>query len=102
MPAICIAEKLLADGHQILLLTDKRGAQLIPNHLSYKVVRSASPFAGSAIRRVAALFQLGAGLVYCLFKLTVKRPAVMVGFGGYPAAAPVFAASCLGIPEYLA
>ncbi len=101
MPAICIAEKLLADGHQILLLTDKRGAQLIPNHLSYKVLRSASPFAGSAIRRVAALFQLGAGLVNCLFNLTVKRPAVMVGFGGYPAAAPVFAAWCLGIPAVM-
>ena len=26
MPAICIAETLLADGHRILLLTDKRGA----------------------------------------------------------------------------
>ena len=101
MPAICIAEKLLAGGHQILLLTDKRGAQLIPNHLSYKVVSSGSPFSGSAIRRLANLFQLGAGLVNCLFKLTVKRPAVMVGFGGYPAAAPIFAAWCLGIPAVM-
>ncbi len=50
MPAICIAENLLADGHQILLLTDKRGAQLIPNHLPYKVLASASPFAGSKVK----------------------------------------------------
>lgn len=101
MPAICIAEQLLSEGHQILLLTDKRGAQLIPNHLSYKVVNSASPFAGSAIRRVAALFQLGAGLANCLFNLALKRPAVMLGFGGYPAAAPIFAAWCLGIPAVM-
>lgn len=101
MPAICIAEKLLADGHRILLLTDKRGAQLVPNHLACKVVSSASPFAGSKVKRIAALFQLAAGFAVCLFNLTVKRPAVMVGFGGYPAAAPIFAAWCLGIPAVM-
>ena len=101
MPAISIAEKLLADGHQILLLTDKRGAKLIPSHLSCKVASSASPFAGSKIKRVAALFQLAAGLAKCLLTLAVKRPAVMVGFGGYPAAAPIFAAWCLGIPAVM-
>ncbi|MDP6217775.1 MAG: glycosyltransferase, partial [Alphaproteobacteria bacterium] len=58
MPAICIAETLLADGHRILLLTDKRGARLIPAHIPHKILASASPFAGSAIKRILAFGQL--------------------------------------------
>ena len=101
MPAICIAERLLAEGHQILLLTDKRGAKLIPAHLPYKRLASASPFSGSVIRRLGAMIQLAGGLVSCLITLAGRRPTVLLGFGGYPAAAPIFAAWCLKIPAIM-
>lgn len=101
MPAICIAERLLADGHQILLLTDKRGAKLIPAHLPYKRLASASPFAGSVVRRIGAMIQLAGGLMSCLITLAGRRPEVILGFGGYPAAAPIFAAWCLNIPAVM-
>jgi hypothetical protein len=74
MPAICIAERLLAEGHQILLLTDKRGAKLIPAHLPYKRLASASPFSGSVMRRLGAMIQLAGGLVSCLITLARKAP----------------------------
>ena len=101
MPAICIAETLLADGHRILLLTDKRGARLIPAHIPHKILASASPFAGSAIKRILAFGQLTGGFAACLFMLATKRPSVLLGFGGYPAAAPICAAWCLGIPAVM-
>ena len=101
MPAICIAERLLADDHQILLLTDKRGAKHIPAHLPYKILASASPFSGSVMRRLGAMIQLARGLMSCLITLAGKRPTVLLGFGGYPAAAPIFAAWCLKIPAIM-
>ncbi len=101
MPAICIAECLLADGHQILLLTDKRGAKLIPAHLPCKILASASPFSGSVMRRLGAMIQLAGGFVSSLITLAGKRPTVLLGFGGYPAAMPIFAAWCLNIPAVM-
>ena len=101
MPAICIAERLLADGHQILFLTDKRGAKLIPAHLPHKILASASPFSGSVMRRLGAIIKLAGGLISCLITLAGKRPAALLGFGGYSAAAPTFAAWCLNIPAIM-
>ena len=101
MPAICIAETLLADGHRILLLTDKRGARLIPAHIPHKILASASPFAGPAIKRILAFGQLAGGFAASLFMLATKRPSILLGFGGYPAAAPICAAWCLAIPAVM-
>ncbi|MDB2391123.1 undecaprenyldiphospho-muramoylpentapeptide beta-N-acetylglucosaminyltransferase [Alphaproteobacteria bacterium] len=108
-PAIAVAETLSARGYRTQLLTDKRGQKIVSTNdanalsarLAVMTVASASPFQRSIIRRLSALFKLGFGAVHCLLHFCLKRPAAIIGFGGYPSFAPLFAGGLLRIPAIL-
>ena len=100
-PAIHTAHALMADGFEVMMVTDRRGKRLLPAELPQAVIAAASPFAGSPFSRIVALMKLSAGFVQCLALLLRKRPVAVVGFGGYPAAAPTLAAWLLGVPVWL-
>jgi len=98
MPAICLSDALIKGGHKVRIITDKRGYGLIPDHLPQMVISAGSPFAGSLLNRVFASLRLMAGFAQSATSFIVRRPDLLVGFGGYPAAAPMLAGWCLRIP----
>ena len=108
-PAMAVAETLSARGYRTQLFTDGRGAKIAnasnPDALSaplgVTVIASASPFQRGIIRRMGALFKLGFGALQCLLHFCLKRPAAIIGFGGYPSFAPLFAGGLLRIPGIL-
>lgn len=99
-PALAVAEQLQANGMDTLMLTDHRGVRLMQGH-SVHVLPAASPFQSGLIRRLGALVKLSGGFVMALGLLLRRRPAAMIGFGGYPSFAPMLAARLTGIPSLL-
>ena len=100
-PALAVAEQLIADGHEALLYTDKRGQHMVEGKIDYHLIISASPFTGGLLRRLMALAYLAIGLVQSFIFILIARPKAVMGFGGYPSFGPVFAGKLLGKSCYL-
>lgn len=99
-PALAVAEALHGRGVDTMVLTDRRGARLMgatPHH----VLPAASPFQRGILRRGKAMVQLAAGLAMTLAMMVRRRPAAVVGFGGYPSFAPLLGARLTGVPAML-
>lgn len=102
-PAEALAAALTARGLPVELVTDTRAARYAGHFparalhvLPADTVRGRSPV---ALARTA--FTLAAGFVAGLALLRKVRPAVVVGFGGYPTLPPVMAATVLRIPTLI-
>jgi UDP-N-acetylglucosamine--N-acetylmuramyl-(pentapeptide) pyrophosphoryl-undecaprenol N-acetylglucosamine transferase len=102
-PAEALAAALSKRGVAVSLVTDRRAA------------RHAGAFAAGAVhvvpsatirsRNPVSLAMTGATLAYGFTKAWLKlprlRPAVVIGFGGYPTIPPLFAAIHRGIPTII-
>ena len=99
-PALAVAEALHSAGVETLMMTDHRGARLIPAE-GRVVLPAGSPFQRCVLARLSAMVKLGTGVTLALLLLLKRRPAAMVGFGGYPSFAPLLAARLLGVPSLL-
>ena len=99
-PALAVAEALQRGGFDTLMLTDRRGARLMPasGHIT---LPAGSRFQRGLLRRMRAIGALVAGTIAALAIMIRHRPRVMIGFGGYPAFAPLLAARLLGTPSLL-
>ncbi len=100
-PAQALADALIKRGAAIDLATDVRAAHfkfparnvhIIPS----ATVRGRNPI---ALARTGALLALGTAKAWSM--LGRVRPAVVVGFGGYPTVPPLMAATLRGIPTVL-
>jgi UDP-N-acetylglucosamine--N-acetylmuramyl-(pentapeptide) pyrophosphoryl-undecaprenol N-acetylglucosamine transferase len=100
-PAEALAVALEKRGATVDLATDTRAAHfkfparavhLIPS----ATLRGRDPF---SLARTAAMLALGTMKAWAL--LGRIRPAVVVGFGGYPTVPPLYAASLRGVPTVL-
>jgi UDP-N-acetylglucosamine--N-acetylmuramyl-(pentapeptide) pyrophosphoryl-undecaprenol N-acetylglucosamine transferase len=100
-PAEALADALQKRGAVIELATDTRAAHfkfpartvhLIPS----ATLRGRNPI---ALARTVALLTLGTAKAWAM--LGRVRPAVVVGFGGYPTVPPLMAAALRGIPTVL-
>ena len=100
-PAQALADALLKRGAIVDLATDARAAHfkfpartvhLIPS----ATLRGRNPI---ALARTATLLTLGTAKAWSM--LGRVRPAVVVGFGGYPTVPPLMAATLRGIPTVL-
>ena len=100
-PALAVAEKLIADGHEALLYTDKRGVPMVEGKVDYQLIISSSPFAGGMMKRLLGMALLGIGLLQSVLYILIARPKAIMGFGGYPSFGPVFAGKLLRKPCYL-
>ena len=104
-PALAVAEALQTRGYSAHLFTDRRGVKLLGDISSLPatlhVIAAASPFQNSMIKRSFAGTKLAVGVLASLYKLLVRRPALIIGFGGYPSFAPLVAGRLLGIPILL-
>lgn len=102
-PAEALAKELSARGIAVELVTDARGKKYDGDFSAraVHVIASATPSGGSRVARAKAVFTLLAGTVAALWLIGRKRPAAVVGFGGYPSVPPVFAATLLRVPTIL-
>ncbi|WP_029372338.1 undecaprenyldiphospho-muramoylpentapeptide beta-N-acetylglucosaminyltransferase [Paracoccus sp. TRP] len=101
-PAQALAEVLLERGWRVKLSTDERGARYagaFPQEVVREVVSSATTARGGALAKLAVPFRIGAGVLAAIRALRADRPAVVVGFGGYPTIPAMSAALALRIPR---
>lgn len=98
-PAEALALELKLRGRRTALITDSRGAQFASSFGRIDVhVVSAQNLSGNVLSKVRGLASLGAGTVQALGILRQHRPALVIGFGGYPALPAMAAAIWLGVP----
>ena len=104
-PALAVAETLQNRGYQAHIFTDRRGDNLLKGAPSLpakiSVIAAASPFQQGTMKRALAIAKLALGAVASLYHLLIRRPALIIGFGGYPSFAPLLAGRLLGIPILL-
>lgn len=102
-PAQALAEEMLRRGWRVRLSTDERGARYaggFPPAVERQVV-SAGTFARGGLTKLAAPFQIAAGVVTAVLRMRRERPACVAGFGGYPALPAMAAAWLLGRPRLI-
>ncbi len=96
-PAQALAEAMVARGWRVKLSTDARGARYagdFPKEVAVEQAASATFARGGIAARALAPFRIAAGVAGAWLAMRRDRPAVVVGFGGYPAI-PALAAAVL-------
>lgn len=102
IPAHALAEELMRRGHKVALVTDARGAKIpglfagVDTH-----VLPAGRLGGGLLGWVKAAKGIWAGRRAAKALIRDFEPAVVVGFGGYPALPTLLAALSLKVPTAL-
>lgn len=99
-PAEALAQELKRRGRRVLLVTDARGDRYTGNFPADEkfLISAASPSIGGPIAKAAAALSLAGGLMTVLGEFGQRKPAAVIGFGGYPSFPATRAAAILGIP----
>jgi UDP-N-acetylglucosamine--N-acetylmuramyl-(pentapeptide) pyrophosphoryl-undecaprenol N-acetylglucosamine transferase len=103
-PAQALAEAMLEKGWRVKLTTDPRGARYtggFPHSTEIEVLSSATLARGGILAKLAAPFQIAAGVLAAYWKFRRDRPRVVVGFGGYPSIPAMAAAFLLKLPRMI-
>ncbi len=103
-PAQALAEAMLAQGWRVRLSTDARGARYasgFPEAVEITQVSSATFARGGALAKALVPFRITGGILAATFRLWRDRPAVVVGFGGYPTIPALAAAVLLRLPRMI-
>jgi UDP-N-acetylglucosamine--N-acetylmuramyl-(pentapeptide) pyrophosphoryl-undecaprenol N-acetylglucosamine transferase len=103
-PAQALAETMLARGWRVKLSTDDRGARYaggFPAAVRIERVASATFARGGALAKLAVPFRIAGGILGALWSQLRDRPAVVVGFGGYPSIPALSAAWLLRRPRMI-
>ena len=96
-PAQALAERMLRAGWRVKLSTDARGARYtggFPHSVEIEEVASSTFARGGALAKLLVPFRVLGGVLAASFKMLRDKPAVVVGFGGYPSI-PAMAAAWL-------
>lgn len=101
-PAAALAQDLVSRGFRVALVTDARGKAYADKSGGISVhVISAGTLGAGLWGKVRGLSALGVGLVQARALVKKMRPAVVVGFGGYPSVPAVYAAQMMKIPTVI-
>lgn len=103
-PAQALAEELLAAGWRVHLSTDDRGARYaggFPPAVARAVVPSATTARGGLAGKLTAPLKIAAGAAAAIAQFRADRPAIVVGFGGYPTIPAMTAALALRLPRMI-
>ncbi len=103
-PAQALAEAMLARGWRVRLSTDQRGARYaggFPPDVAVDITASSTFARGGALDRLAVPFRITAGTFATLRRMRADPPAVVAGFGGYPAIPAMAAATLLKLPRMI-
>ncbi len=101
-PAQALAEEMLRRGWRVKLSTDIRGARYagnFPEAVTREVVKSATTARGGMLAKLAVLPRIAMGAFKTWQSFRKDRPAVVVGFGGYPALPAMIAAWVMRLPR---
>ncbi|GGC67230.1 undecaprenyldiphospho-muramoylpentapeptide beta-N-acetylglucosaminyltransferase [Chelatococcus reniformis] len=102
-PAQALAEALAARGVRVALATDTRVSGHVaafPAEAIYEI-SSATPSRKSLPVMAKAALTLGRGIWTARGLMRRIRPALVVGFGGYPSVPPLLAATMVGAPTII-
>ncbi len=101
-PADALAQDLLSRGYRVALATDIRGKRFEPfaGGIPIHVLKSGTIGAG-LFRKVKSVVSLGMGYFQARKLLSDLKPAVVIGFGGYPSVPAVYAAQKMKIPTVI-
>jgi UDP-N-acetylglucosamine--N-acetylmuramyl-(pentapeptide) pyrophosphoryl-undecaprenol N-acetylglucosamine transferase len=102
-PAESLATAVKAVGARVALATDARVGNIAGTFPADEVIQipAATPSGRSPAKMAQAALVLGYGVLRGMQAIRRLKPAVVVGFGGYPTVPPVLAASLLRVPTVL-
>ena len=102
-PAEALSHALHRAGARVALITDTRAAEYAGNFPAESIhaVPAATPSGKSPVAMSKAALVLLKGGLAARQAIKQLRPAIVVGFGGYPTVPPVFAAALMGVPTLL-
>ena len=103
-PAQALAEAMLRRGWRVKLTTDARGARYtggFPEAVEVEVLSSATFARGGVLAKLTVPFKVIGGVLSARRKFKRDRPAIVVGFGGYPSIPAVGAAFLMGLPRMI-
>jgi len=98
-PAEALSHALHAKGMRVVLMTDTRAAEYAGSFPAEAVhaVPAATPSGRSPLQQAKALFAILKGTFAARRITSQVKPAIVVGFGGYPTVPPVLGASFAGV-----
>jgi UDP-N-acetylglucosamine--N-acetylmuramyl-(pentapeptide) pyrophosphoryl-undecaprenol N-acetylglucosamine transferase len=101
-PAEALAQDLISRGYRVALATDHRGKRYEPfaGGIPIYVLKSGTIGSG-LVKKVKSVFSLGMGFLQARKLLSDLKPAVVVGFGGYPSIPAMYAAQHMKIPTVI-
>jgi UDP-N-acetylglucosamine--N-acetylmuramyl-(pentapeptide) pyrophosphoryl-undecaprenol N-acetylglucosamine transferase len=103
-PAQALAEEMLSRGWRVKLTTDDRGARYtggFPEAVEISII-DAGTFARGGLRaKLTVPFKIASGALSAMFSMRRDRPAVVAGFGGYPALPTMIGAILAGAPRII-
>ncbi len=103
-PAQALAERMLERGWRVKLSTDARGARYtggFPDEVAIEQVASATFARGGLLSKAQAPFRILGGVSRAFMGFRRDRPAVVVGFGGYPSIPALAAATAMRLPRMI-
>ena len=103
-PAQALAEVMVARGWRVKLSTDARGARYaggFPAAVQIVEVGSATFARGGIAAKLLVPFRIAGGILAALWSMLRDKPAVVVGFGGYPSIPALTAAVLLRRPRMI-
>lgn len=103
-PAQALAEAMVRKGWRVKLSTDARGARYtggFPHVVAVEQVSSATFARGGVLAKLAVPFRIVGGVIGAVAQMLRDRPAVVVGFGGYPTIPALSAAVILRLPRMI-
>ncbi|MEP5732471.1 MAG: UDP-N-acetylglucosamine--N-acetylmuramyl-(pentapeptide) pyrophosphoryl-undecaprenol N-acetylglucosamine transferase [Sulfitobacter sp.] len=103
-PAQSLAEVMLARGWRVRLSTDARGARYtsgFPDGVEIVQVSSATFARGGLLAKALVAPKIIKGVISAAWRMMRDKPAVVVGFGGYPSIPALGAATMLRLPRML-
>jgi len=86
-PAQALAEAMIRKGWRVRLSTDARGARYVggfPHVVEIVQVSSASFARGGVATKLLVPFKILGGVLAATWRMMREKPAIVVGFGGYP------------------
>ena len=103
-PAQALAETMLRAGWRVKLSTDARGARYtggFPHSVEIEEVSSATFARGGIAAKIITPFRILSGILAARRAFRRDRPAVVVGFGGYPSIPAIGAAWLMKLPRMI-
>lgn len=102
-PAEALAEVLTKRGHNVFFATDVRGLKFAENFPAneIKIIDGATVFSKSPWSLLKAMIKITKGIWQSISYIHKHKIDIVVGFGGYPSFAPLFAGKILFKPSVL-